>query len=159
MAEVRYFLKLGDIAGESTDKDHPAEIEVHSFGWGAVQTEASGPGGGGGAGRAGKVEIDEVSYVATSGIASPPTFLACATGRHLPEAVITGRRTSAKGNSRDFLVIKLKEVTVTSYNQLADDGGLPEDEVTLSFREIELTVSNGTTTSVAGWDITTSSPA
>jgi type VI secretion system secreted protein Hcp len=122
---------------------------VSWFNWGAMST-GGGPGAGGGG--AGRVEIDELSFVAPSSIASPSLFLACATGRHLPEAVLTGRRTGNKGGTRNVLVIRLKDVTVTSYNQSGGDGELPEDEASLAFAEITIESSNGTSTTSAGWD-------
>ena len=150
MAVIRYFLKLGNIKGESTDKGHQDEIEVLSFGWGATQSGGlGGPGGGGGAG---KVEVDELTFVATSSLASPPIFAACAKGKHLPEAVLTGRRVGGKGQGQDFLVIKLKEVLITSYSQFAGEAERPEDEVSLVFGELEVTASGGSKTTKATWN-------
>jgi type VI secretion system secreted protein Hcp len=151
MADIRYFLKLGNIKGESTDKGHKDEIEVLSFGWGATQTGSLGAGGGGGAG---KVEVDELTFVATSSIASPPIFAACVKGEHLPEAVLTGRRTGGKGQTQDFLVIKLKEVLVSGYSQFAGESERPEDEVSLVFKELEVVASAGTTSTQATWNTT-----
>ena len=152
MAVIRYFLKLGNIKGESTDKGHQDEIEVLSFGWGATQSGGlGGPGGGGGTG---KVEVDELTFVATSGLASPPIFAACAKGEHLPEAVLTGRRVGGKGQGQDFLVIKLKEVLISSYSQFAGEAERPEDEVSLVFGELEVTASAGSKTTKATWNAT-----
>ena len=150
MAVIRYFLKLADIKGESTDKDHKDEIEVLSFGWGATQSGGlGGPGGGGGAGKA---EVDELTFVATSSLASPPMFAACTTGKHLPEAVLTGRRAGAKGQVQDFLVIKLKEVLISSYSQFAGEAERPEDEVSLVFGELEVVATAGSKTTKATWN-------
>jgi type VI secretion system secreted protein Hcp len=152
MAAIRYFLKLGDIKGESTDKTHKDEIEVLSFGWGA--TQGGGLGGPGGGGGAGKAEVDELTFVATSSLASPPIFAACTTGKHLPEAVLTGRRVGGKGQAQDFLVIKLKEVLITSYSQFAGEAERPEDEVSLVFRELEVVATAGSKTTKATWNAT-----
>ena len=62
---------------------------------------------------------------------------------------------TAKGKSSDFLVIRLKDVLVTSYNQFGGDGDLPEDEVSLSFHQIEVTWSDGKASTRAGWDVVT----
>ena len=149
MAVIRYFLKLGDIKGESTDKGHQDEIEVLSFGWGATQSGGlGGPGGGGGAG---KVEVDELTFVATSSLASPRSSRP-APGEHLPEAVLTGRRVGGKGQGQDFLVIKLKEVLISSYSQFAGEAERPEDEVSLVFGELEVTATAGSKTTKATWN-------
>jgi type VI secretion system secreted protein Hcp len=155
MADVQYFLRLGDIEGSSTDKEHPKEIELLSWAWGASNSGRPQPGGGGGAG---KVEVDELTFVAQGGVASPKIFLACAQGRHLPEAVITGRRKLGKGEKQNFLVIRLKEVLIASFATIAGEDDLPEDEVSIVFDTIEIEMSEGGATVKAGWDIGANTP-
>lgn len=54
------YLKLGDIKGESTDKDHKGEIEVLSWSWG--QTNSGGIHHGGGMGS-GKVNVQDINVM------------------------------------------------------------------------------------------------
>jgi type VI secretion system secreted protein Hcp len=151
MADVRYVLQLGDLEGESTLEGHEGAIEVRSFAWG-LSHPTSGGGAGGGAGT-GKVDVDDLTFVATTSIASPNLMLACAQGTHFPEAVLTGLR-KAKGKGKDqFLVIRLTDVLVDSYAIVGTDGGVPEDEVTLTFSTVMFEVSNGQKVVQAGWDI------
>jgi len=155
MADVQYFLRLGDIEGSSTDKEHPKEIELLSWAWGAANVGRPHSGGGGGAG---KLDVDELTFVAVGGVASPKIFLACAQGRHLPEAVLTGRRKAGKGVKQNFLVIRLKEVLVASFATVAGEDDLPEDEVAIVFDTIEIEMSEGGATVKAGWDIGAAHP-
>jgi type VI secretion system secreted protein Hcp len=153
MADVRYFLRLGDIPGDSTDARHAREIELLSFAWGLHS--AGGARFGGGAG-AGKVEVDGVTCVARTGSASPLIFLACARGEHIPEAVITGQRVGAE--PFDALTITMADAVVISYSIGGGVGDGPEDEVMLSFSRIEMEDTDGTTSVKAGWDVVRNAP-
>src|SRR5262245_9817828 len=77
------------IEGESTDKTHPNEIEISSFSWGVANAGGGSTGGGGGAGKA---VLQDFSFAMTTSKASPNLMLACATGRHIPQAALTLRR-------------------------------------------------------------------
>ena len=131
------FLKIEGIDGESTDKNHPNEIEIDSFSWGVANTGSGATGGGGGAGKA--VAQD---FHFTSGIskASPSLMLACATGRHIQQATLTCRK--AGGNGFEFLKIKLQDCLISSYQtggSTHDDS--PEDSVSISFVKIDFLYS------------------
>src|SRR5919108_4062049 len=106
---VDLFLKLDGIQGESLDKAHKGEIELESFSWG--ESNAAPPAGGGGG--AGKVQIQDLHVVAHVNKASPSLVLACATGKHLKDAVLTARK-AGKGQ-QEFLVFKFTDVLVSSY--------------------------------------------
>ena len=121
MAAVAYFLKLDGIVGESTDARHPGEIELESFSWG--ETESVAAGGGGGGGGAGKVQIEDLHVVMRQSKASPPLFLACASGQHVKTAVLTGRK--AGKAPMEFLSIKLTDVVVSSYRTGGGTAGSP----------------------------------
>jgi type VI secretion system secreted protein Hcp len=137
------FLKIEGIRGESTDRAHPDEIEIESFSWGETNTGSAGGGGGGGAGKA--VAQDFHFTMATSK-ASPNLMLACATGRHLPQAVLTCRKSG--GSGIEFLKIKLSDIIVSSYDigshlldegysLLAGDESGPTDQMSLNFVKID----------------------
>ncbi len=136
MAAVDLFLKLDGITGESADARHPGEIEVLAFSWAEHQSV---PAGGSGGGGAGKVQIGELHVVMRTSKASPPLMLACAKGSHIKTAVLSSRRHGNAGQ-KDFLVIKLSDVSVTSYRIGATESGeddLPTDQVSLAFGKIE----------------------
>src|SRR6476659_7696477 len=103
------FGKLGDIKGESLDSKHKDEIEVLSFSWGVTNAGSMAHGTGGGEGKA---TFHDLSFVHKIDKASPVLMQACATGVHLKEATITGRK-AGKGQ-QEYLIIKMNDVIVTA---------------------------------------------
>src|SRR5262245_45657906 len=102
------FLKLGDVKGESKDAAHKEEIELHSWSFGVSNTGTMGEGGGGGTGKA---NLSEISVTHEMDKASPTLMLACSTGKHFDEAVLTSRK--AGGTQQEYLTIKLGTVYIT----------------------------------------------
>ncbi len=106
-----FFLKLGDIKGESLDDKHKGEIDLISFKFGVRQ-----PGGaaavGSGAG-VGKAQFHEFQFTKRMDSASAKLMLACATGQHFPEVTLTCRR--AGGSQVEYMKIKLEQVLVSGY--------------------------------------------
>lgn len=149
------FLKIDGIPGESRDDKHKEEIEVLSFSWALSQ---SGQAAGGGGGGAGKVDFQDFSFAMPVSKASPKLFLACASGQHLKEATLTVRK--AGGEQAEFLVYKLSDCIVSTYQEGADNGGdVPLDAFSLNFAKVEVSYKEqdlkgglGTET-VAGWDL------
>lgn len=127
-----WFLKIDGIAGDSADDRHAGEIDVLAWSWGVSQTTASGRGGG-----AGKADIRALSATTWVGRATPELFLACVSGRHLSEAVLTGRR--AGGKPHEFLVVTLTDVRVSSVDlQASVDTDRATHEFSLSFGQVTL---------------------
>jgi type VI secretion system secreted protein Hcp len=138
------FLRLGAgglidqivIEGESTDKVHANEIEISSFSWGESNTGGGGATGGGG----GKVAMQDFSFAMATSKASPNLMLACATGKHIPQATLTLRRSGF-----EFLKIKLGDCLVSSYELAGNNGATnpstfsdsPLDEMSLNFVKID----------------------
>jgi type VI secretion system secreted protein Hcp len=89
MAAVDYFLKIKGIEGEAMDKTHKNEIEIDSWSFGETNsgTHAGGSGGG-----AGKVQMQDFHFTMKVNKASPKLFLACASGEHIPDALLTCRK-------------------------------------------------------------------
>ena len=159
---VDLFLKIDGIAGESVDKAHKDEIELESFSWGETN-EGAGPGGGGGG--AGKVQIQDLHFVARVNKASPTLMLACATGKHLKQAVLTARK-AGKGQ-QEFLIFKFSDLLVSSYQLGGSAHGdtLPIDQVSFNFAKIEMEFrpqkADGTLDQPVkgGWDVKGNKPA
>lgn len=154
---VPYFLKIEGIAGESTDAKHKGEIEVESFSWGVSQSASPSPAGG--SGGAGKASLEDLHVVTPFSAASPRLFEACATGRHLPSAVLTGRRGGGKAQL-EFVTLTLSDVLVRAYRSGAPSAEVvPSDEFSLACSKLQIehkaqspTGAPGVTT-VAGFDI------
>ncbi len=131
------FLKIGDIKGESLDDKHKDEIDVMSFSWGVTQTGTGALGGGAGAG---KVQFHDFHFSSKTSKASPKLFLACASGEHIKDAALSVRRSTETRAPDDYLVIKMNDVLISSY-QTGGSGqdDRPTDEVSLNFAKIEFT--------------------
>ena len=132
---VEMFLKLDGIPGESTDANHRDEIEVLSYNWGESQPPTAGGAGGGGAGS--RVAMQDFHFAMRVNKASPKLFLACASGLHIRNAILTVRRSG--GNPVEFLKWTFTDVTVGSYQTTtgATTGEPPLDEISLRFTKIE----------------------
>jgi type VI secretion system secreted protein Hcp len=153
VAAVAYFLKIDGIQGESTDAKHPGEIELESFSWGEANVVSAGGAGGAGAG---KVQVEGLHVTMQMSKASPPLFLACASGQHFKQAVLTALR--AGKTPQEFLVIKLTDVLVSSYHTGAN-AEVPTDQASFNFAKIEFQFrpqkADGTfdVPVQAGWDV------
>ncbi len=131
---VDMFLKLGDIKGESADKKHAGEIDVLAWSWGMSQSGTTHTGTGGGAGKVNVADISIHKYIDKS---SPNILLACCTGKHYPDALLTVRK--AGENPLEYLKITMKDVLISSCNPGGSNG---EDRLTeqvmLNFAEYKM---------------------
>ncbi|MHB0955508.1 MAG: Hcp family type VI secretion system effector [Pirellulaceae bacterium] len=133
MAQVDYYLKVDGIEGESTDDKHKNEIDVESWSWGETNSGSHGIGGGGGAG---KVAMQDFHFVMRVNKATPKLFLACATGQHIKEAVLTCRK--AGTDQQEYMKVKFSDLLVSSYQTGGSAGDIiPTDQVSLNFSKIE----------------------
>ena len=132
-AGVDFFLKIDGIQGESRDAKHKGEIDLESFSWGEAASTGAQAGGGGGAG---KVHMEDLHVVMKLNKASPLLFLACATGQHLKQAILTARK--AGKAQLEFLVFKFTDLLVSSYHTSAGNDVEPTDQVAFNFSRIEM---------------------
>ena len=132
---VDVFLKLGTIAGESTDDKHKGEIDVLSWSWGINQSGTMAAGGGGGAGKA---SFHDLSFMHSFDKASPAIMKACATGEHIPEATLISRK-AGKGQ-QEYLTFKFHDVLVSSFQTGGAEGStlVPTDQVSFNFAKLEV---------------------
>lgn len=129
---VDVFLKIGDIKGESKDSKHAGEIDVLSWSWGVSNNADARSGGGKGAGKA---NFSDMSFMHALDSASPNLMKACTMGDHYPEATLTARK-AGKGQ-QDYLIVKMKEVYVTSV-QPSGSSEHPMESVSLTFGHVDL---------------------
>jgi type VI secretion system secreted protein Hcp len=132
---VDYFLKLDGVDGESADDKHKGEIDLESWSWGAAQHGSHGAGGGGGAG---KVQVQDFQFVMKMNKASPRLMLACATGEHIPKAVLTCRK--AGKQQQEYLKITMSDVLVSSYQTSGSAHGaiVPLEQISVNFAKVEM---------------------
>jgi type VI secretion system secreted protein Hcp len=135
-AHSDFFLKLGDIKGESQDDKHKGEIDLISWKFGVRQ-----PGGsaaiGAGAG-VGKAQFNEFELTKRMDSSSAKLMLACATGQHFSDAYLVSRK--AGGTQMEYVTIKLENVLVSGYESSAGEAEwkdtLPIDTFHLNFAKI-----------------------
>ena len=129
---VDVFLKIGDIKGESKDAKHPDEIDVLSWSWGVSNAGNVGAGGGAGAGKA---NFSDISFMHALDKASPVLMKACAMGDHYDLATLVARK-AGKGQ-QDYLIVKMKEVYITSV-QPSGSSEHPMESVSMQFGHVDL---------------------
>lgn len=131
-----YFLKIGDIKGESTDSKHKDEIEIDSFSWGVTNEGSMGRGGGGGTGKA---QFQDLHFTKQMDKASPKLMSAAASGEHIKEAVLVARKAGGKGDQIEYLIITMNDVMVSSYQSSGSAGStsIPVDSFSLNFSKIK----------------------
>ena len=152
---VDMFLKIEGIEGEATTRGgHENWIEIESFGWG--ESRPSG-GGRGQVRRMGSTSFTDVSVVKKVDAASPNLYLACASGKHFPSAVLEIRRA---GSPEAYFSIHMENVLVTSVSVSHSEGAEePLEELSLNYGKIrwEYTSQDATGASTGkierSWDL------
>jgi type VI secretion system secreted protein Hcp len=129
------FAKIGDIQGESLDAKHKGEIEVQLWSWGVSQSAGIVPVPGGGAG-AGKPAFQDFHFTHSVDKASPNLLKACATGQHIPDAIITIRKAGA--GQQEYLIIKMTDVIVTAVQPSGPGGSSLVEQVGMQFAKVDL---------------------
>ena len=127
------FVKIGDVAGESSDGTHKDSIEVLSWSWG-VSNPVSSTGTTGLS--AGKASLSDITYQQMMDKSTPALQLACATGKHYPTATLTARKSG--GGQVDYLIVKMFEVFVSSLQLGQGDSSVPSVSVSLAYNKMEL---------------------
>jgi len=131
---VDYFLKLDGIEGESADSKHAKEIPIGSWSWGASNPVSfSGTGGK----SSGKVSMGDISVMKSVDKASAKLMELCANGKHIATGVLTCRKSTGDKTPQDYLIVKMTEVYVSSY-QISGGGDEPMESVSLAYNEVKL---------------------
>jgi type VI secretion system secreted protein Hcp len=153
---VDMFFKIAGIEGESKDSTHKNDIDVLAWSWGVSNSGSFHHGGGGGSGKANFQDLSFTKYIDK---ASHALLLACASGEHVTDALLTVRKSGGKA-PLEYVKITLKKVLVSS---LSTGGSGGEDRltenVTLNFAEIDYAYveqkpdGTGDTAKEFKWDI------
>jgi type VI secretion system secreted protein Hcp len=146
------FLKIDGIQGDSLDFFHKDEINITSFSWGSSRAGARGAGGGGGDG---KVSFQDIHFSKFVDKSSPVLMRSCASGTHYKTALLTLRKAGGDPTAVEtgvFYKIVLTDVLISSYqtggglqndgtfSPLGDGADAPEDQFSLNFGTVNLTV-------------------
>jgi len=134
------FLKIDGIKGESTVEGHEGSIEIFAYSqdiMNAVSNTAKATGA-----SRGKVSFSDISFKSYITSASPKIMLACASGTHIPKAVLTVRKSGEVPH--DYIKIELKDILVSSYKATNDIWQeVPSEDFSVSFLGIIVTVFPG----------------
>lgn len=117
------FLKIEGVPGGSGDPHHVGWIEVTSPQLDQIRNATTIGSATGGAG-AGKIKFNEFTIKKTTDQSSPVFSKAATKGTHFPRAVISLRK--AGGGRQEYLVIKLEDVVISSYQSGGGEGSGPE---------------------------------
>jgi type VI secretion system secreted protein Hcp len=119
-----YLLELDGIKGESKDDFHRGTLQIESFSWG-VSNSATGAG-------IGHKQFEFTKKVDKS---SPLLFQSCCTGKHIPKAVLYGRKSTAEPSA--YYTVTLTDVLISSYLGDAEGGDIPSDSFSLNYAKIK----------------------
>jgi type VI secretion system secreted protein Hcp len=125
------FLKINGIDGESQDATHTNEIDVISWRWRVTQNSAMHSGSGGGAAKA---TVSDLEFTHMMDRASPNLAKYCFTGKHIPEARLTMRKSG--GLPHEFIRITMYDVIISHVEPVAG-GEFCSEEVKLSFARMK----------------------
>lgn len=127
------FLNISGVPGESRDSNHPNQIEVLAWSWGLSNPATAGTGG---TPRSGIVQIQELFITKYLDKSSPVLMLGCSKGTIYSTVTLSVRKSGA---TRDYLVVTLSDVLVTS---ISTGGSGGEDRLTenlsLNFTKVKL---------------------
>ncbi len=152
---VDMFLKIDDIEGESVDDVHAGEIDILSWSWGMSQSGTTHTGAGGGAG---KVNVQDLSFVHWIDKSSANLMKMCCNGKHFEEATLVVRK--AGEMPLEYLIITMKEGLISSVST-GGSGGEDRltENVTLNFSEFkteyvpQMADGSGDASIIVGWNI------
>ncbi|MFN8534550.1 MAG: type VI secretion system tube protein Hcp [Dehalococcoidia bacterium] len=129
-------MKIDGIAGEANVPGFVGEVELLSFSWGERQVSGAAQALG-----TSKVSMQDLNCVKRTDKSSPDLFIACATGRHIKEAVISVARVV---NSQPvvFQKVTFTDIVISSYNLSGGGTGSdpnPMEEVSINFTKVQMT--------------------
>jgi len=158
-----FYMKMTDVEGESTAKNHEGEIELLSFSSGVSMP--IGPRSTSGSVSVEKVSPSEVVITKYADKASTKLFGNACMGTQAKEVIISVNRTDGQGGQVEYLQYQLADVLISSFTQNGGGGGLPVESLSLNFGKIVITytatdpstaAAQGSLTS--GWDFAANAP-
>ena len=126
------FLKVPDIKGPSKRDGHEDEIEVYG-----VDFQMKAPFDPNSLSRRGRVALGTIEFTKHYDMSSPYLEKALFENTLMDEVKFSARRT-IEGETKDYLVITLKDASVTDYEMAASttDPDLIEDKVSFAYKSI-----------------------
>ncbi len=106
-------------------------IDVLSWSWGVSQSESTGTGSGG---SAGKATFTNLTFTKKLDKSSSDLIFACASGKHIPQAVLTV--VDDKGNT--IGTVLFGDVLVSQVTSSGSGGDTPTESISLNFAKVEI---------------------
>lgn len=133
---VDCFMKLDGIEGDSVAKDHEGEIDVLAWSWGMTNSGTThiATGGGGGV-----VSVQDIVLTKRIDKASTALMLACLTGKHIGEGILTCRKAGGDEGQIDYLKITMTDIIITNHSTGGSgDSDFFTENVALNFAKVEV---------------------
>lgn len=135
MASADYYLKIDTIEGESDAVGFEKQMQIQSWSFGASNSGSSKIGTGMGTG---KVSMQDFHFVIENGKASVQLFLATCKGNHIPQAILSCRKTGGDGTPYTYYKVTFKDLVISSFNTGGSEGSgaLPTEQISFNFTAI-----------------------
>lgn len=133
------YVKIGDIKGESVDKEHKDWINLLSVSQGLTRPMPQGSSGS--TRQRGSVSCGDVTLVKELDKSSPKLLEAICDGTVFPEVLIDMVTSTGAGNRKPYFTWVLKNVMVSDFSVAGstDDGSVPTEQISLNYEEIKWT--------------------
>ena len=137
MARLDAFLDLksGNVKGESQEADYKDCIQLLSWSWGCTNMGSASHGGGD---AVGAVNMMDFNFTMTMNQASSALMTLCTTGKHVPTAIFTQRKSTGDETPKPFLVITMTDVLISSYTTGSSGNELPHESCSINFSQVQM---------------------
>ena len=135
MADADYYLKIDGVEGESEAVGFENQMQIQSWSWGGSNSGSAVQGTGLGTG---KISLQDFHFVIENGKATPQLFLATAKGNHIPQGILSCRKTGGDGSPYTYYKITFKDLVISSYQEGGSAGSsmLPTVQVSFNYTAI-----------------------
>jgi type VI secretion system secreted protein Hcp len=84
----------------------------------------------------GSVNMQDFAFTMTMNAASSGLMTLCTTGKHLPTAIFTQRKSTGDETPQKFLEITMSDLMVSSYQTGSSGADLPHENCSLNFSKV-----------------------
>jgi type VI secretion system secreted protein Hcp len=134
MASADFYLKIDGIQGESEAVKFENQMQIKSWSFGANNAGSASLGTGLGTG---KVSMQDFHFTIENGKASVQLFLATCKGNHIPQAILSCRKTGGDGSPYTYYKVTFNDLVISSFQTGAHEGGgLPIEQCSFNFTKI-----------------------
>lgn len=134
-SEGDLYLKIDTIEGESESVGFEKQLQIESWSFGANNSGSASIGTGLGTG---KVSMQDFHFVIQNGKASVQLFLATCKGNHIPQAILSCRKTGGDGTPYTYYKVTFGDLVISSFQTGGSNGSntLPMESVSFNFTKI-----------------------